>query len=194
MRQQIIIDESIFVIAHRSNSSMHSQLMMFLEQSQKNDPDRKYDLHLTSISKKRLAMFRWFQIRCFIKCFFYDAVKKEAAKKRGWRIRIARQLVRSIKRRSLRETLFKSKLMDIFMYVNEAKSKFLEEKENRRIVPEEIIPLELCSIAQIAHRTGIPILSFNTDYRFFCHLPLSPKTYITYLYPEIFLAHTVRHS
>jgi len=192
MRKKILVDESIFVIAHRSNDSMHSQLMMFLEQSEKNDPNRKYDLFLTSISRKRMGMYKWFQMKCVMKCIWCDAPRKEAMQKRRWRMRIAKKLIVGIKKKSLRETLFKSKLMDIFMYANEFKSQFIEKQENRRIIPEEVIPLESCAIAQVAHRTGMPLLSFNTDYRFFCHLPLSPDTYMTYLSPEVFLSHNVQ--
>lgn len=191
MGQRIIVDESIFVLAHRSNSPLHSQLMMFIEQSQKSNPHRTYDLYMTPLSRKRLGMYRWYQIKCYIKAFFCEDDVKQAMRKRSWRMRIAKKLILGFKRRSPREIFFRSQLMNMFMYVNEAKSKYLEEHESRRIVPEEIIPLEVCVNAQIAHRTGLPILSFNTDYKFFCHLPISPKAYLTYLYPETFLTHHV---
>ncbi len=192
MGQKIIVDESIFVLAHRSNSSLHSQLMMFIEQSQKSDPERIYDLYMTTLSRKRLGMYRWYQLTCYIKAFFCAEDMKQAMRKRRWRMRIAKKLVLGFKRRNLRETIFRSQLMNIFMYANEAKSKYLDEHEHRRIVPEEIIPLEVCAMAQIAHRTRTPILSFNSDYRFFCHLPISPEAYMTYLYPETFLSHSVQ--
>ncbi|MFH1444679.1 MAG: hypothetical protein ABIG34_04830 [Candidatus Peregrinibacteria bacterium] len=146
---------------------------------------------MASITRKRMGMFWWYQVKCYMKCFFCETQQKEAMRKRGWRIRIAKKLIVGFKRRNIREYLFKTNLMDIFMYANEAKSKFIQGKEGRRIIPEEIIPLEVCAIAQIAHRTGIPILSFNSDYHFFCHLPLSPDTYLTYLFPENYLIHHV---
>jgi len=160
--------------------------------TQKNNPDRKYDLYMTAISRKRLGMYRWYQIKCSIRAFFCEESIKQAIRKRRWRMRIAKRLVKGFIRRNLRETFFRSQLMNIFMYVNEAKSKYLEEHEKRKIIPEDIIPLEICVIAQIAHREGLPILSFNTDYKYFCHLPISPEAYINYLYPEIFLTHSVQ--
>jgi hypothetical protein len=192
MGQKIIVDESIFVLAHRGNNSLHSQLMMFIEQSQKKDLDRKYDLYMTPLSRKRLGMYRWYQIKCYIRAFFCEESIKQAIRKRAWRRRIAKKLIVGFKKSSFMETFFQSQLMNIFMYVNEAKSQYLEENEQRSIIPEEIIPLEVCATAQIAHRTGLPILSFNSDYRFFCLLPILPKAYITYLYPETFLNHSVQ--
>lgn len=189
----ILIDESIFVYAKRGGHARHTELIRFLNLSDKKNPKRKFNLVTTKVSKMRLGM-PWFyhlsrSLMGFTKIEGFD---KRSRRRLAALVHVGNAY--SIPSRWYCYFLFlipfhrERCLMDLHMFANEAKVKELKTA-SKAMNANEVIPLESCKIAQIAYEKMLPIFSFNTDFKFFCDLPNKPKQYVEYLDPETFLLH-----
>ena len=189
----VIVDETLFVYATRGDHELHSQIGLFLSKSDKSKADgREFSLHLTNISAQRLGMYSFYDL------WKYWVTKNERKKlhfeKRRVRKNLASEAIcrcRTEWRMFLRVKVrfFKRwKIMDLFVYANEAKRNQL----SRQLEPSEVIPLEMCQIAYIAHQYKMPIFSFNKDFEYFLMLSGGKKPYIDYWNPDHFLRN-LRH-
>lgn len=122
-------------------------------------------LYVPSICIKRLGISRFYLWLCSFRLitglWLPDENMKEAYHRKVRRIRYAWPIVRKC-RYGIRFGK-KVTLMDLFTHANQRKSVAI----GKRLEPHQIIPLEMCMIAQIAHRENIQLLSFNEDYRYF---------------------------
>lgn len=100
--------------------------------------------------------------------------------KRLERRKIAKKVIgRFVSRRHLTVRPHSWKIMDLHLYANENKRATLK----RPLEPQEVIPLDVCENALIAHEMRIPIFSFNGDYEHFIALP-GEASFIQYWKPE----------
>jgi len=189
--KNILVDESIFVFAKRADILLYSELMRFLHLADRRNPLRKFRLIMTRVSMMRLGAFPFYHFSRYIMGF----KKIEGFEKRRRRSKAALEHVGSTLSvptpwRAILPSLIpyhnKRCLMDLFMYANEAKSSALKAN-GEKMLSWQVIPLEMCKIAQVAHKKDLPIFSFNTDFTYFCGLPHKPTKYIDYLNPESFL-------
>lgn len=187
-----MVDESIFVYAKRADISLYSELMRFLSLSDSQNVDRRFNLVMHPISRKRLGMPFFYHFSRYplgiskIDGFDKRSRRRKAALKHVYRLW-------TLPSRSRYWFLgfipFHNKrcLMDLYLFANEAKSEEYK-RLGGQIEPNQVIPLEVCEIAQTAYKKNLPIFSFNKDFKFFCGLPNRPTKYIDYLEPDIFLA------
>jgi hypothetical protein len=191
MHKGYLIDESIFVYLNRQNYKYHSQLVAFLEDARlsKQEGQRRHVLYMPYCSRIRLGAFRLFHALTYMKKFLkYKGVALMPLEKAEMRSQIAQTYVAKYLKSSWTEKFarwfFPKTLINLFIYANENKSNYLQEKEKRKILPHEVIPLEICEIAMIAKRSKLDILSFNEDYKYLTMLPGKSASYITYLNPD----------
>jgi len=189
--KKFLIDETPFVyVIGRGNNTLNDRLKKFLNLGRRKNKDRRYRLLMPYICKKRLGMYPLYRFRCFarsrINFLCPDATEKQALIKRLRRTRYAKSVVEKCVRKNLWTITFHSKIFDLYMHANEAKSTALEKIEGRKMEPNELIPLETCHIAEIAHRKGMTLLSYNTDFRYFANFHNEPH-YVHYQNLEDFL-------
>lgn len=192
-KKKIIVDETLFVELHRNKNPLHDRLELFLSQSKKGDSKRKYHLIMPRLCRLRLGLYWLYGNICERKIKKNKQPRtKQAMMKRSARADTALTVVSGYIRRGFWLSLRRSKLMDVFMCVNDHKARDIEQREGRKMAPSEVIPMEICKIAQIAHSNNIPVLSFNRDYSYFQQIPLSSSSYIRYIDPDNFLKYDVK--
>jgi hypothetical protein len=174
-----LIDETPFIRAGGSTrDDLVDRLERFLSLSKKKAKDRKFKLLMPHISGKRLGTEPLNLARCFLRMKVgfgsLDAETRLIFTKRFKRAFQARRIIARYLRRSLILRLHKQELLDLFSYMNEMKSLDLKKNRDIKMLSDEVIPLETCLVAQIAHRHRLHLLSFNTDFRYakdFRHQP-----------------------
>lgn len=189
--KSFLIDETPFVyVIGRGSNNLNDRLKKFLNLGRRKNTDRRYRMFMPVIYKKRLGMYPLYRLRCFVRSrvnfLCPDAHEKMSLIKRLRRTRYAKSVVQRCVRRSFWRPLLRSKMFDLYMHANEAKSFQLEKTNGRKMDPSELIPLETCYIAEIAHQKKLPLLSFNTDFRYFAGFRNQPQ-YIEFQNLEDFL-------
>lgn len=180
--RRFLIDETPFIeVIGRGSIDQIERLRMFLEDSRIRNSKRRYRLILPYVCRNRLGWkfpySVWSSIRSKSTLLCSDSDLKEALQKRQKRLRYAKSIVSApfIRRCFHKWLLFgDSELMDLFIFANGEKSKMLKAS-GKRLDPNQVIPLEVCLIAQIAHQHSLELLSFNGDYRFFANYSGKPN-------------------
>ena len=170
--------------------------MLFLDLCDKKNKKRRYELYTTEISAKRLGMYPWYTWWGTVGRFRKGKAKGFFEKRRE-RMEIAKENIvypnkfipfRPFFVEGILTRYRKKEIMDLFMFANEAKSESIKTIElGKKMKPEEVIPLEICSIARIASKKDLPIFSFNEDFQYFCKIPNKDGQYINYWKPSTFL-------
>ncbi len=187
-KTHILVDETIFIYATRRNDHLGvlSNLAIFFGQSEPSKKDSKYALHLSNVSAYRLGMFPVYN---FIRKYFcWKKERKVMYAKRRERKIFAKASISRYKFLFLGFKFFHIKphsweLMDLHLFANEAKRAEL----NRPMEINEVISMDTCKIAKIAHDNKLPILSFNTDFKYFSILPNLKKPYLEHFEAVDFL-------
>ncbi len=177
----VLVDETSFVFLTRDEKDfpLKVELARFLEKCNKNNANREYRVYSTRVVKKRLGCgWMYNAIRSILT---QNAKKRAMFQKRLQRRGLARNvIVRFLRRRSFRGKPVNWALMDLHLFANENKSAALK----RNLTPDEVISLDLCTNALIAHQTGYPLFSFNEDYQYFLLMPAGKKSYMQYWKPD----------
>lgn len=179
--RNVLVDETPFVFLTRDDKDfpLKVELARFLEKCDKNNAHREYCVYSTKVVKKRLGCgWLYNAIRTTMT---RNAKKRLMFQKRLQRRALARNvIVRFLRRDILRVKPINWTLMDLHLFANENKSAMLK----RNLFPEEVISLDLCINALIAHETGYPLFSFNEDYQYFLLMPAGKKSYMQYWKPD----------
>jgi hypothetical protein len=184
-RKPIIFDETAFVYLMRNSSdfTMKSELTRLLYKCQKHHNEREYDAYSTRTIKKKLGYgwlyhgWKWTFVRHQTKRRHYE----NQLERREFSEEI---IVRFLRPHQLRTWPKSWILMDLYLFANENK----RERIGRPLTPQEVIPLDMCETALIAHETGYPIFSFNEDYEYFIKLPGIKTAYLQYWKPSDILS------
>jgi hypothetical protein len=190
-----ITDETPFVyVVGREYSAVQDKLREFLtlamqrglwKQVTSNSKEKvKVQISMPAICMQRLGMSRlyyWYSLlRAKTGWRLPDEKMRQAYEQKLRRIRYAKPIAQ--KCWCLYTPGKKTRLLDLFTHANERKSSSLGKK----LEPHEIIPLEMCKVAEIAHRKKLTLLSFNKDYRYFTDFGHT-SNYVTFRYLEDFL-------
>ena len=73
---------------------------------------------------------------------------------------------------------YRHRVMDLFLYANENKSAEFEE-QGKKMSPSEVIPMETCEVAEVAHTHKIQLISYNEDFKYFSGF-LKTSAYVEY--------------
>jgi hypothetical protein len=177
--RSILIDETPFVFLTRNDGGfeLKSELARFIEKCRKKNPHREYCAYSTKNVKMRLGYGWFYNARRFTT---RNQSKRKQYQKRLERRELAKTvIVKFFTSKSLGIFSRPWKLMDLHVFANENK----RESLGRQLSTSEVIPLDVCQNALIAHRTGYPVFSFNEDYQYFITLPGGKEAYLQYWKP-----------
>jgi hypothetical protein len=189
MIENYLIDESIIVYLDRNDYKYHRQLVAFLEDGMKGKKDRKYTFFMPKSCKFKLGAFWWYKQLTYLRRITIDSRDRTALEKAKTRTAIAKTYIIKylnikIVRRFFIFNCFPRKLIDVFIYANEAKSKELQRTEKRKIESDEIISLDTCKVAMLAHNKKYKLISFNKNFKYLQMLPPGKNAYIVYVHPD----------
>lgn len=168
--KKYIIDESLIVFLDRNEDSLVSRLSSFLEDGKKTKTSKKYEFFMPFNSKIRLGGGFRFWLN-FIKTKNLRIGRtdilpiKEQARERYI---ISKKYVKKyLKLLPLTKWYYRTLITNLFIDVNDQKSKDLISTGNGKMKPHEVISLEICEIALLSHINKYPIVSFNDDFKYF---------------------------
>lgn len=183
---KILLDESPFVYLTRNDDSfaLKSELARFVEKCRRKNTNREYETYSTKIAKKRLGYGLLYNI--FRSTTTINQEKRRRFEKRLERRQLAKTvIVRFLGTRQIRIKPKTWCMMDLHLFANENKREALKHS----LLPQEVISLDTCESALIAHETGYPLFSFNEDYEYFITIAGSKKPFIQYWKPDDILKH-----
>lgn len=171
-KETILTDETLFSLAHQGQEYDFCDLLInFLNCCVKG----QYSLRLSPVSKRRLGIgwhYRplWFPRR---------RSRENHIKKLKDQAEINNDMKNFVDRFSLKPKWFlwglipnpdlfmpfkyKNRIMHLFAFANAEK----EKVKGVKLTPEQIIPLETCEVAYIAHTHRCTLISANSDFDFF---------------------------
>lgn len=186
--KNILIDESIFVFLTRNDSEflLKSQLSLFIEKCLIKGFHRQYKAHASYTIKNRLGDGMIYN--ACIRLLTRNYTNRIRYQKRQGRLHVCNAVVeRYIKPSVVNYIPRRWRMMNLFITANENK----RESLGRALKPTEVIPLEMCLTALIAHEYQYPIFSFYSDFEHFINSPGMKKPYLEYWNPEIILKNLI---
>lgn len=193
--EMILADESIFLTSGQSDL-----LNNFLGRCNRSSSNRLFCLYITKITKRRLGM-AWY--------YKFLMPRRKTKELHTKKLTENRETIRDIKplinkfclrpKRIYRGFLpnlellipfkYQSRIMHLFSYANAKK----EEEKGSPLSPAEVIPLETCEIAYIAHTHGCRLISTNRDFDCFSGY-CSQRDYINFTSLDSFLSRTFNNQ
>lgn len=176
----VLVDETPFVFITRNDGGfeLKAELARFIEKCAKNNSKAEFKVFSTKNVQKRLGygwLYNSFQVIAR-----KNINKSQLLQKRRERRSISKKIIvrfLSVRRLGLKPVSWK--LMDLHLFANENKRASLK----RLLLPQEVIPIDMCINALIAHQNNFPIFSFNEDYQYFLTMPGGKEPFLQYWKP-----------
>lgn len=187
MLKKYLVDESLFVYLSREKEySYYSQLIAFLEDAKGKDG---HNLYMPYYSKIRLGAFRLYKGLTLMKKISRRDIKVvaplEKARDRAGYVNVYIKKYLHLPRMiRFSKIFFPKKIINLFIYANDAKSKFIQKKLDRKIEPCELVSLHTCEAAIIANKHNMEIVSFNKDFEYLQKIPGIREIFIKYIHPD----------
>jgi len=195
-----LVDETPFIeILGRGDNKNIVSLRHFLQDSiKKRNKTRRFRLKMPAICQKRLGWYYFYSLWSFARSrsvfLCSDSDFRDALFKRLLRLKHAKRIIeKPFVRRKLSSFFFRSnQVMELFLHANGAKSKYLKAK-GERLESNQVISIEICIIAQIAHSHDLELLSFNSDFSFFSNFDGKPN-FVKFHHFDDFLERDYSHN
>jgi len=170
-RKKYLLDESIFVYLDRGEDQICSQLAKFLEDGRLSrrftKQGRAHELYMPMISKYRLGGTFFYRFLISLPRFGNEDRLHQAKKQSHIRLSTAKNYINRFKRLKWYSNFSRRwKLMDLYIDANTKKSQYVLDELERKMLPSEIIPFDMCEAALVAKQENMELISFNDDYRF----------------------------
>jgi hypothetical protein len=197
MTEEYLIDESVIVYLDRNDYQYHRQLIAFLEDGRRDKKNKKHHFYMPRTSKIKLGSFRWYKSCTYANRFIVSDNNLKPLEKAKHRSNTAKTYVcRYFKIKPIDRIflwIFPKRLIDLFIYANEQKSKEFQSTKKRKIDANEVVSLDTCKVAILAKRKKLKILSFNEDFKYLQLLAHRRKPYIVYIHPDDLLETYLNH-